>query len=214
MPNIRLAWISFVVLTATPLTSAAQIPPDAPFRAPISKPTLKRNPSTGVRMGALSVRFEESTLDDVVKAASVGAIAHRGDAGASIYWVCFTKVSDAHAERIWVLSDGEMGGRRHQVTGISAQRIPSGTPTAACPALPNKLTPLSLDHNLWLGASKAAVASTLGAFSYQQDGWRSYDYQGKAPGKCEGGYDVSASLLIHFSHGHADSLRVGQVTSC
>jgi hypothetical protein len=210
----RLATILFPVLSGMAITSAAQIPPDAPLMAQTFEPTMKRAPSTGVRMGKLRVWLEQTTLDDVRQAASMGEIAHRGDAGASMYWLCFTKVTKTQAERIWVLSDGEMGGPRHQVTGISAQRIPNGTPTAACPALPNKLTPLSLDHDLWLGATKEAVASKLGTFSYQQGAWRSYDYQGKVPGKCAGGFDLSASLLLHFQNGRADSLRVVQVTSC
>jgi hypothetical protein len=214
MPNVRLAWISFAVLTGMALPSVAQIPPEAPFRAQASKPTMKSAPSTGIRMGTLHVRFEEATLDDVVQGASLGQIAHQGEAGASMYWVCFTKVDNPQAERIWILSDGEMGGPRHQVTGIIAKRIPNGTPTAACPALPNKLKPLSLDQDLWLGASQETVASKLGMFSFQQGAWRSYEYQGRVPGKCEDGFDFSSSLLLHFQHGRADSLRVAQVTSC
>jgi hypothetical protein len=210
----RLAKILFPILSGMTITAAAQIPPDAPLMAQTSKPTMKRPPSSGVRMGTLRVRFEQTTLDDVRQAASMGEITHRGDAGASTYWLCFTKADNAQAERIWVLSDGEMGGPRHQVTGISAQRIPNGTPTGACPALPNKLTPLSLEHGLWLGATKQAVASTLGRFSFQHGAWRSYDYQGKVPGKCAGGFDVSASLLLRFQNGRADSLRAAQVTSC
>jgi hypothetical protein len=190
-------------------------PPAAPFNATNWKAAIKQRPSTGLRMGTLSVRFEKTTLDDVRRAASTGVIAHRGDAGESAYWLCYTNLGITQVERIWVVADGEMGGPEHYITNISAELQPNGGATADCPALPNSLKPLSLDKHLWLGASKADATTKLGAPSFQKGAWRSYDFQGKVPGDCQGGgFDRLASLLLHFQNGHVNSLQVGQVTSC
>lgn len=176
---------------------------------------MKRKPSTGLRMGTFRVRFESTTLDDVRRAAAIGEIAHRGDASGSSYWLCYTNPGAMQAERIWIVAHGEMGGREHYITNISAELVANASATADCPALPGDLLPLSLDNLLWLGASEDTALATLGAPSYQDGAWRSYDFQGKAPGKCEGGgFDLLAWLLLHFQNGRVNSLQVGQVTSC
>lgn len=208
-------WFLLIVLISTTIVSAAQTPPVTPFGANEWKPTMKRTPSTGIRMGAFRVRFEETTLYDVRQAASLGVLGHTGDAGESVYWLCYTVEGNTQAERLWLISDGEMGGPQHNVTGVSATRLPRGIATAGCPALPENLKPLSLDNDLWLGASREAATSRLGRFSLQNDAWGSYDFEGKVAGDCAGsGYDFSASLLLHFEHGRAEQLHFRQVTSC
>jgi hypothetical protein len=190
-------------------------PPVAPFDAITWKATMKRKPSTGLRMGAFRVRLERTTLDDVRRAASVGDIAHRGDAGESAYWLCYTNLVSPQTERIWVISHGEMGGPEHYVTNISAELMPSGSATADCPSLPNFMQSVSLDNHLWLGASEGAAPAKLGAPSYQKGAWQSYDFQGKVLGNCEvGSFDLLAWLLLHIQNGRVNSLQVGQVTSC
>lgn len=215
MRNGRYPWFLLTVLIGTTLISAAQTLPDMPFQANQWKSTMKRIPSTGIRMGSLYVRFEQTALDDVRRAASVGDLAHQGDAGKSTYWLCYTVVGNSDAERIWLISDGEMGGSRHNVTGVSATRLPGGVATVDCPALPDNLKPFSLDSDLWLGASKEIATSKLGRSSFQKDAWQSYDFEGKVPGDCKGGgYDLLVRLLLHFQHDRADQLHVRQVKSC
>ena len=145
----------------------------------------------------------------------VGEIAHQGDAGESIYWLCYTNVNPIRVERIWIIAHGEMGGREHLVTNISAEYLPNGRATTDCPALPEKMKPLSLDSQLWLNASATDARTRLGASSYQKGPWQSFDYQGKMRGNCEGeGFDVMNWLLLRFEKGRVNSLNVGQVTSC
>ncbi len=216
MNRYRRRAILLGALISASLSSFAETPPPiAPFDAITWKATMKRKPSTGLQMGAFRVRFERTTLDDVRRAASVGEIAHRGDAGGSAYWLCYTNPGATQAERVWIVAHGERGGSAHYITNISAELVPNGAATADCPALPNRLKPLSLDNRLWLGASEGAALAKLGAPSYKKGAWQSYDFQGKVPGKCEGGgFDLSAWLLLHFQNGRVNSLQVGQVTSC
>ena len=216
MNRHRLTQLLPGVLAATAFASFAQTPPPAsPFGAVTWNAARKDAPSSGLYMGPLFVRFEKTTLDDVRRAASVGDIAHRGDAGASVYWLCYTSVGKPQVERIWVIADGEMGGPGHYVTGVSAEVSANGHATADCPALPNHLKPPSLDRQIWLGTSERKAARKLGAPSFRKGAWRSYDFQSKVPGKCEGGgFDRAASLLLHFHRGRVDALEAGQVTSC
>lgn len=206
----------FGILFSTAFAAFAQTPPPArPFDAITWMATSKAIPSSGVRMGTLFVRFEKTTLDDVRRAASAGGIAHQGDAGESAYWICYTSLGKTQVERIWVISHGEMGGPEHYVTDVSAEVLTNGSATADCPALSDNLKPLSLDNHLWLGASERAATRKLDAYSFRKGAWRSYDFQTKVPGNCAGGgFDLSASLLLHFKNGRVNSLRVGQVTSC
>jgi hypothetical protein len=103
------AWL-ICILISVPLSVLGTTPPPVePFDAITWKATMKRNPLTELRMGVFRVRFEKTTLDDVRRVAGVGEISHRGDAGASTYWLCFTSLGPKHAERIWIVAHGEMG---------------------------------------------------------------------------------------------------------
>ena len=179
------------------------------------KATMKQSPVARLQMGALSIRFEKTTLADIRRAAAVGDIAHHGDAGESVYWLCYTNVGVKQIERIWIMAHGEMGGSEHDVTDVSAELLPSGSVTKDCPALPKKLKPVVLDNSLWIGSSQERATSKLGAPSFRKDSWRSYDFQAKMPGNCEGGnFDREASLLLHFRNGVINRLYAGQTTSC
>lgn len=216
MNRHRVCAIALVILTTASLNSFAGTPPPiAPFDAITWKATMKKRPSASVRMGSFRVRFEETTLDDVRRAARIGDLAHQGDAGESAYWLCYTNMTATVVERIWIIAHGEMGAPKHFVTNISAELLPIGGATPDCPALPKSLKPLSLDNSLWLNASLGDVHSRLGTPSYRKGPWRSYDYQGKVPGKCEGeGFDLMNWLWLRFDKGRVKSLFVGQVTSC
>jgi hypothetical protein len=166
-------------------------------------------------MGRLRIILEQTSLDDMRAAASAGFIAHQGDAGASVYWLCYTNLSSAPAERIWMLADGEMGGDGHRITGVSAQRLPGAKATADCPALPTKLTPIRLATGIWLDTLPQLARSKLGKVSFKRENWESYGYAGKAPGKCDGGnFDLTSFLTLQVEQGKIQSLRINKITSC
>ena len=215
MNRILISAFALIIFLASVNSFGETPPPAAPFDAITWKATMKMKPSTGVKMGSFSVRFKKTTLDEVRRAASIGDIAHQGDAGESTYWLCYTNSTPSQVERIWIIANGEMGGREHRITNISAELVPSESATTDCPALPNSMKPLSLDNGLWLNATVSAAKAKLGAPSYQKGPWQSYDYQGKVPGNCESdGFDLLSWLLLHFNNGRVNSLQVGQVTSC
>jgi hypothetical protein len=208
--------LAIIILTGvTAISSAQTLPPTVPFKVMNWKATMKQSPVTGLQMGTLPVQFEKTTLAEVRRAAAVGGIAHQGDAGESVYWLCYTNTGVKPAERVWIMAHGEMGGPEHYVTDISAERLPNASATGDCPALPKNLEPVILDNGLWIGSSQRRATSKLGAPSFSGNSWRSYDFEAQVPGNCEGGsFDREASLWLHFRNGLVNRLRAGQTTSC
>lgn len=202
---------TFLAVAAMSISALAATPPPAIELEPRWNATQKALPVLGLVMGSLRITFEETTLDQVRNAAGAGAIAHQGDAGESIYWLCFT--NESRGERIWIVAHGEMGGPEHAIGQVSAEPSVGAQATKECPALPKGMQPFALDNGLWLGAPESKVAE-LGVPSNSAGAWRSFEYQGKVPGDCEGGFDLMNWLRIKTDKGRIISLHAGQVTSC
>lgn len=202
-------------LLAAAETFAAVPPPTVPQPSAHFQATLHAPPSSGLTMGSLSVRFEQTSLADVLREAPAGALSHQGDAGGSIYWLCYTNLNATTGERIWIVSDGEMGGDSHVITGVIAQRLAHGRASADCPALPGHLKPLAFEHGIWLDTPADAVRRKLGAPSSHGASWEWYDYAGKVPGKCGSeGFDLTNALALRHERRRINFLQVRQVTSC
>ena len=202
------------LLLACALASAETVaPPSQPFEARTWAPSMKRKPTMGATLGKWRIDFEKRTLADVLSRASVGAIQHAGDAGESVYWLCYTLIGHAPS-RLWITSHGEMGGPERAVTGITITAFESGQPVVECPALPVHMQPVSLQGNVRLGMSERSLAKVLGAPSHKSGDWISYDFEGKAPGNCLGGFDVLNSLLLKTRQGEVEAIYASQITSC
>ena len=172
---------------------------------------MDKPPSNSARFGLLLVELERTTLAEIRRAAGTGILSHKGDAGESIYWLCYTrKVVPA---RLWVVSHGEMGGPAHAVTEVIVKRVNSPAQTSDCPSLPSGMRPVSFDMPVWLGSTEVGLGP-LGKPSHQSGSWRSYDYESKVPGKCDGGFDRLNSLMLHSVRGTVESIYLSQATSC
>lgn len=206
----------FLAMLALP-SFAETLPPEYPFHSINWKATMKAKPSNGMRMGSLYIQFEETTLGEIQRKIGVGQIAHQGDAGGSLYWLCYSTIVSGGVQRVWIGSHGEMGGPDHQVGGVDAVIVPKGEPTKDCPALPSGMQSVSLDHGMWLNTTEGDTRSWLGEPSYRKGHWQSFDYEGKVPngGGCgPEGFDQSNRLLLQVDKGRVISLHAGQVTSC
>jgi len=215
MDNFSGKAVGFVFLASVfSSTLAVTPPPTVPHPSRPQKAVLQSSPLTGMTMGKLQLRFGETSLDDIRAAASAGAIAHQGDAGASIYWLCYSNLNSA-SERIWIVSDGEMGGNKHSVTDVIAQRLPGLHASEDCPSMPASLAPLKLDNGVWLDTPPATARKVLGAASSRAGHWVSYDYIGKVAGDCAGApFDLTSSIMLKVVKRQIDSLRVTRMTSC
>jgi len=204
------------VALLTPAVLAQTPPPEHPFSSISWRPLSKEKPATHLKMGTLEVRFEKTTLSAISDATGLGRMFHQGDAAESIYWLCYTIRGGARAERLWIVAHGEMGGREHAVTLVTAQEVqPTVKPTDDCPTLPSAFQPLSLAQHVWLGIPESKALQVLGRPSHRKGSWRSFDYQGKVPGSCQpDGFDLMNWLVFRTIEGRIVAISAGQVTSC
>lgn len=173
---------------------AGQLPPPAHpdvFRGQVA--SLKQ-PIAWLTMGPLRVQLEETPLSRVRDLVKSGSIAHQGDGGESLHWLCYTAGTGVSTQRVWIVSN-EMGGGR--VNSVQAERAPDAAPTASCPQLPAKFLPLNLDHGGWIGEASHATV-----------GWTTYGYAGK-----RGKFDVTSELAVQTSGGKVVSLSASRITS-
>ncbi|WP_219097693.1 hypothetical protein [Pseudomonas sp. UMAB-40] len=209
---MKRASLFFGAFSITFSAIAAVPPPSGAFDAIEWPASLRKAPSRSATFGELVIQFEKTTLAQVMSEASVGTIAHQGDAGDSVYWLCYSQPNAGAL--IWIISNGEMGGDNHAVTGVIAEQFKSARASIDCPALPVKLQPLSLAHDVWLGSTDVAIQQMLGMPSHQAGAWRAFDFQGRKQGECEGGYDVYNWLRTRSDKGRVNRIDAGQVTSC
>lgn len=196
-------------------------PPDLPANA-AGAATLARMPASRLRLGALDIVLEETTLARVQEALGAGTIAERGAAGERILWLCYTIEGEHGRQRLWLVSSGELGGADHVVDGIAAAFVPAGAPVpASCPLLPARLT-LALDREIWLGLTRDELIRRLGKPSQERGAALDFAYDGGI--KLAGGepssadeqeldLDVTSNLRVELSDGRATRLWASKITN-
>jgi hypothetical protein len=204
-----LLWCSQVV-GATP-------PPDDPRYDAITWPmSMRAAPAPAITLGNFRIVFEVTTLGEVKAKIGSGTVSHRGDAARSEYWLCYTAVSPHRNERLWVISNAEMGGPSNAITHIEAISLLAPEASDDCPRLPSQLMPIALDSKLWLGSTAGMLTDILGSPSHEAPPWRSYNFWTKvsSDGQCEGGYDLLNALDVALRNDVVVTISAGQVTSC
>jgi hypothetical protein len=179
---------------------------------------MAREPTKGITLGKFRVQFETTTLSDVQHAVAAGAISQNSPHNESehMLWLCYTISKPGVTDRLWILSDPEMGGETHLVTQITVARIAASDVHSGCPSLPATMQPVSFDVPIWVGSSDAEVTVALGSPSHRHGAWTFFDFltKTKGDGQCEGGYDLGNWLFTKSTHGHVALIFAGQVTSC
>lgn len=204
----RKTLLLLLLLLAVPADHcSAQTPPPvdehALERVP---PTVKKRLATRFSLGAFAGCFEETPLGTVREAVGGGTIQHRGDAGDSVYWLCYRRAQ----HRLWVMSSGEMGGPDHRVTEIVEELTEKDTETPAdCGIIPEKFAPLVIDGKLHLGMSRAEVVTALGPPSTSETAQMVYSHAGKLAG----GFDETAWFILRFREERLVSMRGGKTTT-
>ena len=185
---------------------SAQTPPPVDEHAFESvPPTVVKRLATRFSLGAFAGRFEKTMLGAVRDAVGVGTIQHQGDAGGSIYWLCYRRAQ----HRLW-LSSGEIGGPDHLVTEIVEELTEKDTETSTdCAIIPEKFAPLVLDGKLHLGMSRSAVVTALGPPSKSEAAQMVYSHVGKLAH----GFEETAWLILRFRGEKLVSMRAGKTTT-
>ncbi len=207
-----------IALAFFAVTVAAESIPPPTFPEEITAPpTLRFKPASRLTMGKFIARFEITTLSQVIKATGLGSISHQGDAGGSLYWLCYMIPSEETFQRVWIIAHGEMGGREHKITEVIATRLSADTkPSDACPDIPTLLQPMSLDRGIWIDSRVPQLIKALGQPSEFKNDWLVYLYEGTKPGKYQGKlvqFDESSFLEMRVEIGKVTTLRAAKVTS-
>jgi hypothetical protein len=169
-------------------------------------PTVVKRLATRFSLGAFAGRFEKTMLGAVREAVGVGTIQHQGDAGGSIYWLCYRRAQ----HRLWVVSSGEIGGPDHLVTEIVEELTEKGTETSTdCATIPKRFAPLVFDGKLHLGMSRLEVVTALGPPSKSEAAQMVYSHHGKLAD----GFDETAWLILRFREEKLVSMRGGKTTT-
>jgi len=203
--------------------AAEPVPPPSFPEEITAPPTLRFKPASRLTMGKFVAHFEETTLSQVIKAVGIGSINHQGDAGNSIYWICYTIPGVEASQRIWIIADGEMGGREHSITKVIATRLPVDAKSSdGCPNISKLLQPLSLDRGIWLDSNVSQLTKAIGKPSESRDDWRVYYYSGKKFRKYQRPgdrveriveLDESSVLKLRVEEGKVTTLIAAKVTS-
>ena len=175
--------------------------------------TLKVDPIQEIRVGSLKAEFEKTTLTEIRSAIGTGSIQHSGDGEERQFWLCYSLPS----QRVWLISDGEMGGGNHTLTQVHAISIKSTSQgNAACPQeIIARFRSISMNFG-WLGTTQKKLLKTLGQPSGRQDGRLMYYYAGKEPDYYDGKlieWDVTSYIEATIVDNKVSSLYVSHVTT-
>ncbi len=208
--NIGFLTLILLISSFTCAFGESSVPP--PARHIISVPaTVKKDPVLKVRIGKVVANFEKTTLDEIRNAIRAGSINHSGEAGGSQYWLCYS----LPRQRIWFISNGEMGGPEHvltQVHAISGTGLQASSP---CPSLPQEFQRVSFDFG-WIGTAENYLLKTLGKPSGKRGPKYIYYYEGKKPATSDGQaveWDVTGYIEAKIVNSKIASLYVSHVTS-
>lgn len=167
-------FLVFQVSYAAQATSSDFSPPETPEKIPEGG-TLSESPLKTIALGRLIIRLEKTTLKDVLDTIGAGVIHHRGDAGRSTDFLCYSGNSAGH---IWIAS-GELGGDENFVTTLYANTDTELKSSADCPELPSQFHPMTINDSLWTGSSVSQLKKHLGAPTAEKEDWMFYCYLGK-----------------------------------
>ena len=201
--------LAFCDVAASPATPP---PDDLPNQW---APSLKFMPAKSIRFGHLIISLEKTTLASVIRNVGQGTFSHQGDAGGSVYWVCYIKQHRAANTIIWIQSGGEMGGANHAITEVTARIESKQNNINGCQKLSKNFGGISLNDQIWVGSAASRAVQLFGTPSVRKLDWQLFEYQGKTGKGCApGGFDISNWVSIKVKHDMITVIDAGQITSC
>jgi hypothetical protein len=163
-----------------------------------------------LRLGDYVITLEETTLEQVRSAVGAGTVYRQGDGGESEALLCYTIAGE---QRLW-LTSGVIGSLE-RVDGFAARIDALAQPSAQCPELPPRLTPVAMNSTLWLGASVAQTRDQLGVAEIK-NGWSQYhrDRNLRLAQQPCAQFDESSTLAVRFAAGRIEELNAHKITTC
>ena len=112
-----------------------------------------------LRVGSVEVRLEETSLDSVARALSLGQVRESGDAGGYEAALCYA-LPDSSGFAVLRLVSTELGGPNRAVMQFSMKSDRTAPASAHCPLL--RHTEVHLPRGLRLGLGRADVIRLFG----------------------------------------------------
>lgn len=205
--KIKSTLVACLILVSTPSIAdeIGNSPPSSPAREGTADPRHEPQLISEITFGAFMLELEKTTLDQVIEVAGSGHIEHRGDAGETKYWVCF---SDSR-QKIWI-SSSELGGANHVIDGIHVFHVEREKDGSSCPNLPTKMKPILFNKMGLLGLHKIDISNVLGKPLSKINDWWIYSITKPAPFP---GFDRTSNLSVCFINNRAASIVISQSTT-
>ncbi|KYG65512.1 hypothetical protein AZI86_00070 [Bdellovibrio bacteriovorus] len=174
----------------------------------VSKVKVIQRKQQDVELSILGLTVGRSKLSDVKGVFGGGEVYHEGDAGNSLYVLCYAGMDGS----VITFESGEMGGSEHV---ISSAGLFGAEAQYRLKKICTKSSKVNLGLNIGevrVGMSKDLVKKILGSPSKEQSKLLLYQYQ-VAEQRPKGGADVSSSFEIHFVAGKVSHLSASRVES-
>jgi hypothetical protein len=198
-----------IALLAAAADEASPAPPPAPWTVPSYRvANVSSDPVQPLRVGPLEIELESTTLKEIQSRVGRGTVAHSGDGGDSLHWLCFSLTRDHMPTTIVWFSSSEMGGG-DVVDAVTVIESPtkSARREKGCPSLPSEYRLARLENGLWLGSSERDVSTILGTPKTQGDS-RHYVFDGKS-----GKFEVSSRLSFKFVRGSVVGIQMTRTST-
>ncbi len=150
-------------------------------------------PFAEIELGKFTVTLEKTKLQDVIDVIGSGVINHKGDAGNSLHWLCYSTPSQI----IW-LGSSEMGSSENIIDIVQAKATKSARGNnEQCPQLPAKFLPISTSFG-WVGSKLTETEAILGKHKHHAD-ILNYSYEGKKKGNYQN-KEVEFDITFYMTH--------------
>jgi hypothetical protein len=144
-----------------------------------SPPNATRPFFSQLLLGTLAITLEETTLKAVQEHFRLGEIAHQGDAGGSLYWLCYTATTKNGPQRIWIESGELFGGKEAYLFSAEILQDVKSSSAKSCPTISLRDVPLTMDNNIWLNLSIEEIERRVGAKAKKEGRYFVFTYAGK-----------------------------------
>lgn len=145
--------------------TAANAQEDALFPGPfpdtvVAKADQQRPPVLRFRLGPVQGLLEKTTLGQLQRRLGGRIVRNNGDGAEGEYHLCYFLAAGGTPQVLRFLSNAEMGGTTHVITGIETQTV-TGKP-AGCSNPAKQVRAFSMDHGLRIGPAMAGTAKAFG----------------------------------------------------
>lgn len=170
------------------------------------KPSVPKPMITSVNLAKTRIILEETRLDDVRRLVG-GTLGHKGDAGGSLSWLCYSGNDGAGRWVLWLESSEIAGGT---VNGFAMQRVETNLAVdSRCESLSNEA---DLPLGLKLDLPEIAVLKILGRPTLRHRNTLVYYHEHNEMIRGEP-YSAGNSVSVFFQHGSAAIIEVWKTTS-